>query len=160
MKLKRVNVNVAKFLKEIGYNEICTHYYEVALKDIKNENDDRYSYPKGYVGLQEMYHKNIDIVAGVDFSNEYWELYSAPTLEEVRKYFRDAYKYDVNVSRNLDGWDCVITEFSQGNKHIRTCGFEYDDYDVTLEAGIIIMLNMISNKLVLKNKNNEKEIKN
>ena len=71
-----VSFEVAKLLKEKGFDERCTHYY-------KNE---KYLVDLGYTNINS--YTNSDLV----------EEFAAPTLQMAMKWFREIHKLDIDVS--------------------------------------------------------------
>lgn len=80
-----INLKLAKLLKEKGYNNPCSHYYEHALTSrIDGEtgnNTGAFGWEKGETHLHSHYF--INNIKGVDFSDNNWYMCAAPTIAEV-----------------------------------------------------------------------------
>lgn len=80
---KEVNFELAKLLKEKGYDIPTKKYYEYALKSRKNKEDGysgSFGWKKGELNLQSDYFQNN---SKSDFTSEMWYMCSAPTITEV-----------------------------------------------------------------------------
>lgn len=98
-----VSFEIAKLLKEKGFDEQCDYYYEHAITEAYNEQDG-YSGPfgweKGETNYQSGFHINN---SKYDSSNEAWLLCSAPTIAEVVMWLYEKHGIWVRVEPDWDG---------------------------------------------------------
>ena len=92
MILQRVNFEIAKLLKEKGFEWPCNSHYEVSLTEQVHEEDGTsgpFGWEKGEVNIQSDFfinnHKDIDV------SNKAWYLCARPTQALVCKWLRDVH---------------------------------------------------------------------
>jgi len=79
-----ITFEIAKLIKEKGFDVECNKYYEYALTSRKNEEDGysgSFGWKKGELNLQSGYFINNH--SKIDNSNSSWLLCSAPTIAEV-----------------------------------------------------------------------------
>lgn len=125
-----VSIEVAKMLKEKGFNEICPACY-------RNEK---------FMGIVSW--NEADMFGG--------DFYSAPTLYDAQKWLREKHQLHVDVgmssdySTDADGikcdewffW-CFGLYYTTSLQHLCDCEVEFDTYEEALNAGILESLNYI-----------------
>lgn len=127
-----VSLEVAKILKEKGFDEPCCSAYD----------------RKGNINADQI---------PVNWNREYdWTL-SRPSLYEAQKWLREKHQLHIDVgmcgdcSTDADGNKCEEWDFwtfdmyytTNFTNHIHDCFGEYDTYEEALNAGILEALKMI-----------------
>lgn len=114
-----VSLEVAKLLKEKGFNEPCNSAYD----------------KKGNIGTNTTL---------INWNKEYDWAVSRPTLYEAAKWLRDKHAIHISIEWDVDGFCSSITIrdedglFVESSYHIY-----YKSYEEALNAGILEALKMI-----------------
>ena len=144
-----VSLEVAKLLKEAGFDWECTHYYSVNTLHEPNN---------GFIHIYKQYEALF-----YDHNRTKMPVYSAPTLEVAQRWLRKVKNYYVNVDVDCDSVEVFYTArylFHNGDnynasyiwedtgmnndvKHRRFRRF-FDNYEEALEAGIKKALEIIN----------------
>lgn len=107
-----INLKLAKLLKEKGYNNPCSHYYEHALTSrIDGEtgnNTGAFGWEKGETHLHSHYF--INNIKGVDFSDNNWYMCAAPTIAEVIDWIYE--KHNIWIKNDVISINQVIKFYS------------------------------------------------
>lgn len=99
-----VPYEIAKKLKEKGYDELCLCYYDLNSKALQ--------ITKCTGGL---YYRNSEIgILGANITS--------PIHQQVTDWLREKHKMCIVVMRNYDGWCYGIIDFKHGNKHLEING--------------------------------------
>lgn len=139
-----INLKLAKLLKEKGYNNPCSHYYEHALTSrIDGEtgnNTGAFGWEKGETHFHSHYF--INNIKSVDFSNNNWYMCAAPTIAEVVCWIYSKYQIWVQVSiLKDDEWHYSIRR-KDNNWNIEFPTKEkYTSMENAYEKGINVVLN-------------------
>ncbi len=134
-----VNFELAKLLKEKGYEEECKHYYEHALTESYHEHDGHsgpFGWEKDEINYQSGFHINN---SNYDSSNTAWFLCSAPTIAEVVMWLYEKHDIWIWVRPYKDHGDDVNDPI-QAQMNIWKDGFtiskEYNSPAEAYEAAI------------------------
>lgn len=101
-----VSCNIAKLLKEKGFDENCAALYHLRTGEISQQG-------VGYV-----------------FNNSQWENFvSAPTLQMTMKWLREVHNIAINVCYLLGMWS-----YSVYRTDVSSSGFNSEDFDTYEEA--------------------------
>jgi hypothetical protein len=102
-KRKLISFELAKLLKEKGFDIPVYYSYTYSTKS-KKHKEDGYSGPfgwkKGELNINEGYFINKH--KDVDYTNKYWYYCAAPEIWLLIEYFIEKYKYFVQVSITID----------------------------------------------------------
>ena len=138
-----VKFELAKLLKEKGFDIPTQRYYEHALTSKKDSETNDYTgsfgWKKGETNLQSGYFKNNCGMA--DLSNENWYMCSAPTIAEVVVWLYEKHNIWISVDpeNDKDTWFHTISynksETIFGNYNT------YNSYTEAYEAAIEYTLN-------------------
>jgi hypothetical protein len=97
-----IKFELAKLLKEKGYNEPCKNHYEIALTS-KKDREDGYTGPfgwkKGECNLQSGYNTNESL--SEYYNDKTWSAYSAPNIIEVVMWLYEKHGVWIWVSMEL-----------------------------------------------------------
>ena len=143
---KEVNFEIAKLLKEKGFDTPTNRYYEHALTSKKdpetNDYKGAFGWKKGETNLRTDYFKNNYGMA--DLSTKNWYICSAPTISEVVMWLYE--KHDVWVSvekqnRRLFKYRISnIDTFNDSFSSIERSEFNYEIPTEAYEAAIKYIL--------------------
>ena len=104
-----VSFELARLLKEKGFDLPAQKYYEYALKS-KKHKEDGYSGPfgweKGELNLQKGYFVNNNKIS--DFTSKMWYMCSAPTIADVVMWFYEKYKIWISVEWENHEFRCIL----------------------------------------------------
>jgi hypothetical protein len=126
MKEQFVSYEIAKKLKELGFDEPCLGYYSDWGTQEPFLISCEYGQEKESCAIRR---KNY--------------LCSAPLLQQALDWFRDKHKIHIEVERDFDGWCYKITEFSSGNKFKCGGSAEMSDHNVEVNKAIIKAFELI-----------------
>lgn len=134
-----VSFELAKLLKEKGFDEWCNHYYEHSLTESYNEQDG-YSGPFGWKKCETNYQSGFHINnSKYDNSNEAWFLCSAPTIAEVVMWLYEKYGIWVYVDNNhIHKWWYCAHLIGSSDKYDAS---QYNSPTQAYEAAISYTLN-------------------
>jgi hypothetical protein len=122
MKEQFVSYQIAKKLKELGFNEPCLGEWQnlkTGVNLVIDEED-----------------RIFDVaVLGAEIK--------APLRQQALDWLRDKHKIHVEVERDLDGWCYKITEFSSGNKFKCSGRLEMPNHNVEVDKAIIKAFELI-----------------
>ena len=118
-----VDFQIAKDLKKLGYSEETISYWE-----IRTDNKDTRRQIKLYTNQEEL-----------NWNNNQWFTYSAPTRAEVFDWFRRKHDYYIYIIPRFDGFDgsqhfCHYSIFKEGDKE--SCDIDGDGSYTYCEAEI------------------------
>lgn len=100
-----VDFKTSKKLKEFGFSETCTSFWEISIDAPESRNKTL------------LYTNQIE----KDWNNDKWSIYSAPTRAETLEWFRRVHNYYVYIIPRFDGFDgsqyfCNYSIFREGDK--------------------------------------------
>jgi len=105
-----VSFELAKLLKEKGFDIPTKKYYEYALKskkDKENGYSGSFGWKKGELNLQSDYFQNN---SKSDFTSEMWYMCSSPTITEVVMWLYEKHGIWITVtSISQESWQCHMT---------------------------------------------------
>jgi len=122
---KEVNFEIAKLLKDKGFDELCTYYYELEYAHLDPDNNIRVWDPRFKTKFKNSYQK--------------WEKAAAPIIADVVMWIYEKYGVWITVtSISQESWQCHMTR--KGDS-LGKCYLE-DFYNPTeaYEAGITYTL--------------------
>lgn len=101
----RVDFQVAKKLKALGFSEITTAYWEILIDNPNNRRE-------SILSMNQIEN---------NWNNDKWFIYSAPTRAEVLEWFRRVFGYYIYIIPRFDGFDgsqhfCHYSIFKEGAK--------------------------------------------
>lgn len=106
-----VSFEIAKLLKEKGFDVPCTSYYELALTTNEDSQDGfsgPFGWKEGELNRQQGYFINGDKQS--DVSNEAWFLCAAPELWCVQQWLLVTHNLWTPItSRSQESWQCHVT---------------------------------------------------
>jgi hypothetical protein len=106
-----VSFEIAKLLKEKGFDVPCNSYYELALttnEDSVTGFSGPFGWKEGELNLQYGHIINNDKAS--DLSNEAWFICAAPELYVVQKWLLVTHKLWITItSCSQESWQCHIT---------------------------------------------------
>ena len=122
-----VSLEVAKLLKEAGFDWECTHYYSVNTLHEPNN---------GFIHIYKQYEALF-----YDHNRTKMPVYSAPTLEVAQRWLREVKNIDVFAYRNepKDKFESIVSF----NKKWSTTGMCINTYEEALETSIKKALEII-----------------
>ncbi len=91
--LENVSPEIAKELKDIGFDDPCYGSYSIALKSRKHDADG-YSGPFGWKKGEITFDKSyfINFWKQCDYSNSSWLQVAAPLYQQAFRWFRDKHR--------------------------------------------------------------------
>lgn len=111
---KQVTFEVAKLLKEKGFDMPCNSCYEHALNTQinpeSNEPSGTFGWKEGETNLQSGFF--INDYDGIDFSNDSWYMCAAPIIADVVMWLYEKHKIWISVDWLLeteDRWHFLLT---------------------------------------------------
>ena len=124
-----VPLEVAKLLKEKGFNEYCGAYYHLNWDDMTEE-------------------ECFEIASDHDFKNGNNEYrVGAPTLYEAQKWLREEHNIHIRIDCwGENDWCYILYEFTKGSVHkVVNYSYQcyYNSYEDALKDGILEALTLI-----------------
>ena len=124
-----VDLEVAKLLKEAGFDWECCYCYDAETKDFLDDNEGEFNFNEG------------------DDNN----FYSASTLDVAQRWLREAKNISVDISSTrYSEWEYIIRKINQVNHNDNTIfaltACRFYTYEEALEAGINKALEIILDK--------------
>lgn len=114
MQKEFVPYELALKLKPIGFEDECIAYYQMSLTEVEHKEDGKsgpFGWKKGEISFEKRYF--INNFKGIDYSNEDWIEFAAPTFSQAFRWFREKYGY----------WS-YVKEATKG-----TCRFYIEKFD-------------------------------
>lgn len=131
-----VSFEVAKLLKEKGYDEYCEGYFHLNTEEATEE-------------------ECFEMAPGQDFRNrDNRYRVGAPTLYEAQKWLRKKHHIHIVIDFNGYGWYCRIYDITSGDFLLQTKGYK-DNYVEALNIGILEALKIIRHEKENTKKNKE-----
>jgi len=121
LKLTLASFELAKKLKDIGFDEETSYYYDQEFKGKK---------PMTFMG-------NIDIDG-----YKHPSYTKMPTLELAKMWLREEYIIEILIDRQLEFWGYRVRKFHS----LSEIGGVSDTYETALEKGLLEACKLINNK--------------
>ncbi len=129
-----VSFELAKLLKEKGFDIPTKKYYEYALKskkDKENGYSGSFGWKKGELNLQSDYFQNN---SKSDFTSEMWYMCSSPTITEVVMWLYEKHgiwivaSYELNIENHKKEWFWIAIKDGE------EIAYQYKDFSSPAEA--------------------------
>ena len=132
MKLQLVSLELAKKLKEVGFNEPCNKAYRV-----KGDNVSVYEHTAKKLNGQ---FKKVVSTCSRTNSEFKLEKFSAPTLELAKMWFREVHKMEIHTEHShITGkWlHMVFSIDGENSKQLAEFNDYLESYEQALESGLL-----------------------
>ena len=146
MKEHHITFKTAKLAKEKEFNEYVRGLYEYSLTeqhDPEGGTSGPFGWEKGEVNFHNDPIKNN--YPGLDYSNESWVMYAAPTQSFLQKWLREQHSIHIAILHQNSFYEYVIDSYNYPTvKHYESDdNIVYRSYEDALESALEFALGLV-----------------
>lgn len=132
-RIKYISFDLARILKEIGYDDVCNSLYQFSLTEKKHEEDGfdgPFGWKKGELDYESRIFMNNN--KDFDYTSKNWYFCARPTHQMVSDWFREIHNIHITItSISQESWQYHIQK--PGDKLGKVFGEDYSSYYDALE---------------------------
>jgi len=140
---ERIKPETAIIAKDLGFDEYCDQWYEIAKKDIIEYDSTKIQFEKGEVIDAAMRNYNSQ-----NTDNNNWRICSAPNQSLLQRWLREKYNLHVRVDISLnvfeENWYFEVQKIPVGVTYMVSESTPFfNSYEEAMEAGLLTALKQI-----------------